>query len=123
MRTAIAAEAHRTARAGAIRRRVAGDAVLPSMSSRAAAAATDAVTTRLPRNSPVSAPATAPTASQALRGMSADDDERTDLLERLLAEHAPRAQLVHAAERLFLARRDDLCGSGRADSRQLFELG
>src|SRR6187402_632144 len=122
-RTAMAPSAHTTATAmGPKRRRVAGFTAPPSISSIAMAIAADAATTRSPSTSPQSAAPTTPTASHPLRGTSVHNDERADFLERLLAEHAARAELVHARERLFLASRNDLCGRRGADSGQLLQL-
>ena len=65
----------------------------------------------------------APTASQPVRGTSAHRDELAQLLERLLAEDASRAQLLDGRERRLLARRDDLLRGRRPDAGQRLELG
>ena len=51
------------------------------------------------------------------------DDEVANLLERLLAEHAARAQFVDRGERLLLASGDDLAGRRGPDAGQRLELG
>src|SRR5262245_45707938 len=72
------------------------DALMPTTSSRSAAPMR--ATASAPKSPSPTAPAAAPTASHAARGTSVDRDERLQLVEGLLADELPRAEVVDARE-------------------------